>query len=47
MRRVTSKIAKEFLNRDIIDIIIDDYIIKERLVGTVPLTIQLKRESKS
>lgn len=43
MRHFMAEFAKDILNRDIIDKIIDEFIIKNGLVGKVPLTSELKR----
>ena len=43
MNRIMAKVSKEFLKRDIIDITIDEFIIRNGLVGKIPLTIELKR----
>lgn len=39
------KASKEILQRDIVDKVIDDYIIRNNLIGKVPLTVELKRKN--
>lgn len=46
MRHWLVKASKEILGYDIIDKTIDNFIIKEGLVGIVPLTIQLRRKKQ-
>ena len=46
MRHWLVKASKEILGYDIIDKTIDNFIIKERLVGVIPLTVELKRGKK-